>query len=107
MANSVKVGNTWISLVLDSNWISGFHNFASCKFSPFTAGDKLVIQEYPVDYGTTTQATSTWPKLVLKSIAGEPIECFFKGKRKTKLYIPYSECVFSTPASVNITFEVF
>jgi len=107
MANTVKQGNTWTQIILDSDWMSDFCNFASCKFKPSAAGDCLVIREYPVDYGTTTIATSNWPQIQLYSSGGDTIGCLFKGKRRSKLYIPFSECTFGTAASAIITFEIF
>ena len=107
MANIVKVGNTWIQLILDSDWTSGYHNFASCKFKPSAPGDNLVIKEYPVEYGTTAISTTDWPAIELYSVGGDTIGCLFKGKRRTKLHIPFSECTFSTATAAKITFEVF
>jgi hypothetical protein len=107
MANIVKTGNTWISLVLDSDWTSGFHNFASCKFKPSAANDRLVIKECPVDFGSTSIATANWPSIELYTESASTIACLFKGKRKSKLYIQYSACHFATPASASITFEIY
>jgi hypothetical protein len=109
MANIVKEGNTWIQVILDgsTNWTSNFLNFASCKFRPSAAGDNLVLREYPVDFGASTLATTNWPSIELYSSSGDTIGCLFKGKRRTKLHIPASECTFSMATSAIITFEVF
>jgi hypothetical protein len=106
MANIIRQGNTWIQVTLDSDWISGYHNFVSCKFRPSGPGDTLVLKEYPVSEGTTTIATSDWPSIELYSSTGDPIGCLFKGKRRTKIYIPYSSCTFASPSKAVITFEV-
>jgi hypothetical protein len=107
MANTIKSGNTLIQLILTEDWTSNFHNFASCKFKPSAVGDLLVIKEYPLDHGVTTIATTDWPAIELYAKSGDTIGCLFKGKRRSKLHIPYSECIFTTPASASITFEVF
>jgi hypothetical protein len=107
MANIVKDGNTWIQIILDSDWISGYHNFASCKFKPSAAGDNLVLREYPVNTGSTSIATANWPSIELYSASGDTIGCLFKGKHRSRIHIPYSECTFSAATQAIITFEVF